>query len=62
LNHFCSAGIVLQGLMKVDTAFVKSQVEFNIAAEPRLNLVSDVNFYNKVALCLQLRQPDTAVR
>ncbi|KAF4513818.1 UNVERIFIED_CONTAM: hypothetical protein B566_EDAN015881, partial [Ephemera danica] len=56
-----NAGLALQGLVKVDSSFVRSQVEFTVATEPRLNLVSDVNFYNTVALCLQLRQPDSVV-
>ncbi|XP_059476430.1 microsomal triacylglycerol transfer protein [Neocloeon triangulifer] len=57
-----NAGVVMQGIITVDTSFVKSMVDFNIAMEPKLNLVSDVNFYNKVALCLQLSQPDSTVK
>nr|CAD7575870.1 unnamed protein product [Timema californicum] len=56
------AGIALQGLIKVDTSFVRSQVEFNLATEVKLNLVSDIDFYGNLALCLQLKQPDSVVR
>nr|CAD7591086.1 unnamed protein product [Timema genevievae] len=47
------------GLIKVDTSFVRSQVEFNLATEVKLNLVSDIDFYGNLALCLQLKQPDS---
>nr|CAD7461843.1 unnamed protein product [Timema tahoe] len=57
-----NAGIALQGLIKVDTSFVRSQVEFNLATEVKLNLVSDIDFYGNLALCLQLKQPDSVVR
>lgn len=59
---FCSAGLSIQGVAKVDTSFVRSQVEFNVATEVKLNLVSDIDFYNSIALCLQLKQPDSVVR
>jgi hypothetical protein len=59
---FCSAGITVQGIMRLDSSFVRSQVEFNIATEAKLNLVSDIDFYSNVALCLQLRSPDSVVK
>ncbi|XP_021915479.1 microsomal triglyceride transfer protein large subunit isoform X2 [Zootermopsis nevadensis] len=57
-----NAGITITGIMRVDSSFVRSQVEFNIATEARLNLVSDIDFYSNVALCLQLRSPDSVVK
>ncbi|KAJ9593728.1 hypothetical protein L9F63_014701 [Diploptera punctata] len=39
-----------------------SLVEFNIATEAKLNLVSDIDFYSNIALCLQLRSPDSIVK
>lgn len=57
-----SAGIMIQGVMKVDSSFVRSQVEFTLATEAKLNLVSDIDFYSSVALCLQLRSPDSVIK
>jgi hypothetical protein len=59
---YCSAGVTIQGIMRVDSSFVRSQVEFNIATEAKLNLVSDIDFYSNVALCLQLRSPDSVIK
>lgn len=57
-----SAGLSLTGLTRVDSAFVRSQVEFNLASEPRLNLVSNLDFGSGMALCMQLKQPDTILK
>ncbi|XP_034249467.1 microsomal triglyceride transfer protein large subunit isoform X2 [Thrips palmi] len=57
-----NAGLSLTGLTRVDSQFVKSQVEFNLATEPRLNLVSNLDFYSGMALCMQLKQPDTILK
>ena len=51
----CSAGVTIQGIMRVDSSFVRNQVEFTVATEAKLNLVSDIDFYSTIALCLQLR-------
>ncbi|XP_075214236.1 microsomal triacylglycerol transfer protein isoform X2 [Lycorma delicatula] len=57
-----NAGISVRGTLNVDTMFVRSQVEFNLATEVKLNLISNIDFYNIIALCLQLRQPDSVLR
>lgn len=57
-----SAGIAIQGLLKADTEFVRSQVDFLIVTEPKLNLVSDIDFYSDIALCMQLKQPNTMMK
>lgn len=57
-----NAGISVLGLLNVDSMFVRSQVEFNLATEVKLNLVSNIDFYNTIALCLQLRQPDSILK
>ncbi|KAJ4438443.1 hypothetical protein ANN_14388, partial [Periplaneta americana] len=61
-NAYRVAGVTVQGIMRVDSSFVRSQVEFNIATEAKLNLVSNIDFYSNVALCLQLRSPDSVVK
>ncbi|XP_019876158.1 microsomal triacylglycerol transfer protein [Aethina tumida] len=57
-----SAGILLVGSTKVDTAFVKSQVEFTASIEPKLNLQTDIDFSSKMNLCMRLTQPETVFR
>jgi len=47
--------VTIQGIMREDSSFVRSQVEFTVATEAKLNLVSDIDFYSTIALCLQLR-------
>lgn len=62
LKTYFSAGIVVQGLLRADTSFVRSQVEFVLTTEPKLDLVSDLDFYNTNSLCMQLKQPDTTLK
>lgn len=53
------AGIVMFGLLRVDTSFVQSKVEFTMSTEPKLDLESDIEFASGVAVCLRLTQPTT---
>lgn len=57
-----SAGVSLQGRMRVDSSFVRSRVDFNIATQVSLNLQSDINFYGGNALCMQLSQPEVVIK
>lgn len=57
-----SAGVLLNGVLRADTSFVQSQVEFSLNIEPKLNLASDIDFSSNVALCMQLQQPDTILK
>lgn len=59
LRFFFSAGIIIAGLIKVDTSFVKSQIEYNLSIEPKLKLQTDIDFYSNVNLCMRLVQPDS---
>lgn len=54
-----AAGVAMIGLLKVDTEFVKSQVEFTLSVEPKLQLQTDIDFSSGVQLCMRLSQPDT---
>uniref|UniRef100_A0A8D8QVR0 Microsomal triglyceride transfer protein large subunit n=1 Tax=Cacopsylla melanoneura TaxID=428564 RepID=A0A8D8QVR0_9HEMI len=56
------AGISILGGIRVDTNFVRSFVTYNISSEVELSLSSDINFYNKIAMCMQLKQPDSVIR
>ncbi|KAJ3658869.1 hypothetical protein Zmor_010585 [Zophobas morio] len=57
-----SAGIVTNGLIAIDTAFVRSQVEFSASVEPRLNLKSDIDFSGNMNLCMRVTTPDSTFR
>lgn len=51
----------LQGQMRVNSDFVKTKLEFNVESEMKLNLQSDINFYDGNSLCMQLSQPEVTV-
>lgn len=56
------AGLSILGAMRINTNFIKSFVTYNISTEVELSLSSDINFYNTIAMCLQLKQPDSVIR
>ncbi|XP_039279167.1 microsomal triglyceride transfer protein large subunit-like isoform X2 [Nilaparvata lugens] len=57
-----NAGISMVGSIRVDNMFIKSNIEFNLMTEAKLNLESNIDFYNTIALCLQLSQPDSVIK
>ncbi|XP_018321773.1 microsomal triglyceride transfer protein large subunit [Agrilus planipennis] len=57
-----SAGIVVEGFSVIDTDFVRSQAEFIVSIEPKLNLETDIDFYSEAKLCMKLSQPEFIVR
>ncbi|XP_044272344.1 microsomal triglyceride transfer protein large subunit [Tribolium madens] len=57
-----SAGIVTNGLIAIDTSFVRSQIEFSASIEPKLNLKSDIDFSGNMNLCMRVTQPDSIFR
>ncbi|RZF39851.1 hypothetical protein LSTR_LSTR000499 [Laodelphax striatellus] len=57
-----NAGISMVGSIQVDNMFIKSQIGFNLMTEAKLNLESNIDFYNTIALCLQLSQPDSVIK
>lgn len=56
------AGIVTNGLIAIDTAFVRSQIEFSASIEPKLSLKSDIDFSGNMNLCMRVTQPDSLFR
>lgn len=56
------AGLVLQSVVRADTSFVRSRVEYTVATEAALHFTSDINFYDGVLMCLKLTQPEFAIR
>lgn len=55
------AGIIKRVGATVASPFVRCEIEHDITAEPQLSLTSYIEFYDKMALCLQLQQPETVV-
>lgn len=51
--------MIMNGLLRVDTSFVQSKVEFTVSTEPKLDLESNIEFGSGVAVCLRLKQPST---
>ncbi|ODM98802.1 Microsomal triglyceride transfer protein large subunit [Orchesella cincta] len=56
------AGLVLQSVVRADTSFVRSKVDYTVAAEAALHFTSDINFYDGVLMCLKLTQPEFSIR
>lgn len=56
------AGVMVQGGTRVHSSFVQSKAEFSMAMEPKLELLTDVDFAGPVSLCMRLSQPDTTVK
>ncbi|XP_071445116.1 microsomal triacylglycerol transfer protein isoform X2 [Hetaerina americana] len=57
-----NAGVSIQGLLKVDSSFVRSHIETSLSTEAQLNLVSNLDFYGNAIICLQLKQPDLVIK
>jgi hypothetical protein len=56
--YFSRVAFVVRGQANVDTSFVQSQLEFNLAADPELKLVTDSDFSAKTMMCIQMSQPE----
>lgn len=57
-----SSAILVVGTMRVDNSLVRSEIEFVVSIEPKLNLQTDIDFYNDIMLCMRLTQPETILR
>ncbi|CAG0899879.1 unnamed protein product [Darwinula stevensoni] len=56
------AGVVIRGRVSADTPFVQSKIEVTLAAQPQLDIVSDMDFSEKTMMCLQMSQPDFVLK
>lgn len=56
------AGLVLQSVVRADTSFVRSKVDYTVATEAALHFTSDINFYGGVLMCMKLTQPEFSIR
>jgi hypothetical protein len=46
----------LEGSLSLATSFVKSDVEFKVGAEAKIDFVSDVSFGGNLMACLRMGQ------
>lgn len=54
-----SAGIAVEGTMSLQTSFVSLKTVSTITQEPKLVVLSDIDFAAAPKLCIQLSQPQT---
>ncbi|KAK5641229.1 hypothetical protein RI129_009776 [Pyrocoelia pectoralis] len=57
-----SAGLFVNGYIRLDTDFVKSQAEFTVLMEPKFSLQTNLDFSSNISLCMRLSQPDFVYR
>lgn len=62
ITYCFRAGIIVLGMIKLNTIFVRSRVEFSLSVEPKLSLQADIDFSLKTKLCMRLSQPDSLFR
>ncbi|XP_014275215.1 microsomal triacylglycerol transfer protein [Halyomorpha halys] len=55
------AGIIKRVVATVASPFIECEIKHDVTAEPQLSLTSYIEFYDKMALCLQLQQPQTVI-
>lgn len=60
-RHFRAAW-ELDGSLNILTPFVKSSVDFTVAAEATIDFVTDVNFGDGVLACLRMRQKEFQIK
>ncbi len=53
---------MIRGQATADTSFVQSQLEFNLAADSQLQLVTDSDFSDKTVMCIQMTQPEFTLK
>lgn len=52
----------MTGSTSIDSAIVKSQVDYMGSTETKLNFQSDIDFSANVKFCMRLSQPDAVFR
>lgn len=57
-----SAGLIIDGVIEVLSPYMNAQVTLELTAAPQLKLSSNIEFYNKLALCMMLEQPQITVQ
>ncbi|XP_026470483.1 microsomal triglyceride transfer protein large subunit-like [Ctenocephalides felis] len=57
-----NAGATILGHLRVDNSFVRSVCEFSLTAEPKFHISSNIDFYDKMALCMQPQQPEFIIK
>lgn len=57
-----SAGVAIEGIMALETSFVNLKTIATITKEPRLVVLSDIDFAAAPKLCIQLNQLETVLK
>lgn len=48
--------------MSLRTSFTELENQYSITQEPKVKLISDVDFYLDILMCLQLGLPESVLR
>lgn len=57
-----SAGVLISGSTTIDSAIIKSQVDYMGSTETKLNFQSDIDFSGNTKFCMRLNQPNANFR
>lgn len=60
--NFYSSGLALIGSLNLNSGFASLTSKFTVNQEPKLILVSDIDFSSEILLCMQLSSPQTLLR
>lgn len=52
----------MHGSVSIENPFIGSALDFDVSSDLSLDLVSDLDFYGDIALCVRLSHPDSSVR
>lgn len=55
-------GVYMHGSVSIENPFIGSALDFDVSSDLSLDLVSDLDFYGDIALCVRLSHPDSSVR
>lgn len=57
-----SGAFAIEGIAKIDSSFIQSQIEFSLGGESYIDFITDFDFYDTpYKTCLQMNQPDLII-
>ncbi|KAJ6646520.1 Microsomal triacylglycerol transfer protein [Pseudolycoriella hygida] len=57
-----NTGVALIGSISSDTSFVSLNMNFTITEEPKMQILTEIDFSSDVKLCMQVIQPEAVIR
>lgn len=60
--HFTSGALVVEGSLSLESDVLGGGIKISAEAEAFIDFISDVDFSDKIKLCLQMRRPDVKFR